>query len=504
MAWNDDRVSIDHVDVLIVGAGLSGVGAGHQLRAKFPGKTYAILEARHELGGTWSLFTYPGVRSDSDMHTLGFKFRPWNQARAMVDGPSILSYLRDVAREGDVERHIRFGVRVVRAAWSTETATWTVTAENVETGELTELTCGFLFMCSGYYRYDEGFTPDFPGRERFTGPVVHPQHWPADLDYTDKRVVVIGSGATAVTLVPAMAPDAAHVTMLQRSPSYLVALPRTDVIADLLLRHLPDRIACSMIRWKNVLFTVGSYQLSQRAPKVMKAIIRKAQEKQLPADFDIDTHLSPRYKPWDERVCALPDGDMFAALSDGSASIVTDTIETFTETGLRLGSGAELEADIIVTATGLNILFFGGAEISVDGEVVDPAHHMTYKSMMLSDVPNFAFAFGYTNASWTLKIDLTYDYLWRLLEHMDATGTQWCVARRDPSVAERPFTEFQPGYFRRAHDKFPVSGDHAPWKLRMNYLFDVLTLGRGDVEDGTMEFGTATHAAQEAPTAAVS
>jgi cation diffusion facilitator CzcD-associated flavoprotein CzcO len=481
----------DHVDLLIVGAGLSGIGAGHQFHANFPRKTYAILEARDELGGTWSLFTYPGVRADSDMHTLGYRFRPWTEGKAIADGPAILDYVRDTARAGGVDANIRFRQRVVRASWSSADARWTVEAEHVDTGEVTQLTCNFLFMCSGYYRYDEGYLPVFKGRERFSGPVVHPQHWPVDLDYTGKRVVVIGSGATAVTLLPAMAPTAEHVTMLQRSPTYIVALPGTDRMAEWLNSRVPAKVAYSIVRWKNVARIMLSYQLSRRWPDVMKSIIRKAAAKQLPPDFDVDKHLSPTYNPWDQRMCVVPDGDLFRVIRDGRASIVTDRIETFTETGLLLESGASLDADVIVSATGLNMLAFGGVELSVDGRAVELPKTMTYKGIMLSDVPNFAFAVGYTNASWTLKVDLTYSYLWRLLRHMDAHGQTWCVPRRhDDSVTEGPFMDFSPGYVLRSIDSFPRAGSKAPWRLRQNYLFDLSVLSRSAVVDGTMEFGS--------------
>jgi monooxygenase len=488
---NDGRMATEHVDLLIVGAGLSGIGAGHQFHAKFPRKTYAILEARHELGGTWSLFKYPGVRSDSDMHTLGYRFRPWTDSTSMAGGPAILDYVRDTARAGGVEDKIRFGQRVVRASWSSADASWTVESEHVDTGEVTQLTCGFLFMCGGYYRYDEGYRPDFKGVDRFEGTIVHPQQWPEDLDYSGKRVVVIGSGATAVTLVPSMASDAAHVTMLQRSPTYIVALPATDRLAIWLQGRLPSSVAYSIIRWKNVARIVLSYQLSQRAPRFMKAVIRKAAAKQLPPDFDIDTHLAPTYNPWDQRLCAIPDGDLFRAIRNGRASIVTDQIDTFTETGLLLASGAELDADVIVTATGLNMLVFGGIALSVDGADVEIPKTMSYKGIMLSDVPNFAFAMGYTNASWTLKVDLTYNYIWRLLRHMDAHGQCWCAPRRrDDSVHERPFMDFSPGYVVRSIHTFPRAGSKAPWRLKMNYLFDLIVLSRSSVDDGTMEFGT--------------
>ncbi|HEX3824885.1 MAG TPA: NAD(P)/FAD-dependent oxidoreductase [Mycobacteriales bacterium] len=480
----------EHVDVLIVGAGLSGIGAGHQLRARFPRKTYTILESREELGGTWSLFTYPGVRSDSDMHTLGYRFRPWTATQAFAEGPTILDYLKDTARDGDVERHIRFGQRAVRAHWSSAAAVWKVEAESVGTAEISRLTCDFLFMCSGYFRYDEGFTPAFDGIERFAGPVVHPQHWPADLDYADKRIVVIGSGATAVTLVPAMAATAAHVTMLQRSPSYIVSLAGKDRLAARLRRVLPERRVYSVIRWKNVLRTLASFLISRRRPEIMKSLIRKGLEQQLPADFDIDTHFSPAYNPWDQRLCVAPDGDLFRALRRGAASVVTDRITSVTETGLVLASGATLDADVIVTATGLNLLLFGGIQLSVDGEPVTVPDHMVYKGIMLSDVPNFAFGLGYTNASWTLKIDLTYDYVWRLLAHLDATGASWCVPRlRDRSVREVPIFDFSSGYVQRSIAQFPKAGSKGPWRSRMNYLIDAIVMPRGSVDDGTMEFG---------------
>jgi cation diffusion facilitator CzcD-associated flavoprotein CzcO len=482
-------MSVDHVDVLIVGAGLSGIGAGHQIRAHLPSKTYAILEARHEIGGTWSLFKYPGVRSDSDMHTLGYRFRPWIEEKAIADGPAILDYVRATARDGDVERHIRFGKRAVRASWSTAEATWTVEVEDVDTGDVTRMTCGFLFMCTGYYRYDEGYTPEFDGVAEFTGRMVHPQHWPDDLDYAGKQVVVIGSGATAVTLVPAMAEDAAHVTMLQRSPTYIVALPEKDQLANSMRRVLPNRLVYSVIRWKNVVRVLASFQLSRRRPAAMKKLLRRMLDKELPAAV-IDEHFTPTYNPWDQRLCVVPDGDLFEALRSGKASMATDRIDRFTADGLRLQSGVELPADVVVTATGLNLLVLGGIELVLDGEKVNLADHMIYKGIMLNDVPNFAFGIGYTNASWTLKIDLTYDYVWRLLKHMDATGTTWCAPRlRDPSVTPMPLMDFSSGYVQRSIDRFPKAGSKAPWAVRMNYLIDRFALSRGNVDDGVMEFG---------------
>jgi cation diffusion facilitator CzcD-associated flavoprotein CzcO len=475
--------------VLIVGAGLSGIGAGYHLQANCPKRSYAILEARDCIGGTWDLFRYPGIRSDSDMYTLGYSFRPWKQAKAIADGPSILSYVRSTASENGIDRKIRFHHRVGRAEWSSDDARWTVTAQRSDTNEEVQISCSFLLMCSGYYRYDEGYTPELPGIERFQGRIVHPQHWTEDIDYAGKRAVVIGSGATAVTLVPAMAASAEHVTMLQRSPSYIISLPAEDRIANFLRRALPSKWAYAIVRWKNVLLTMLSFQLSRRRPALVKALLRKGQEKRLPPGFDIDTHFKPTYGPWDQRLCLVPDGDLFEAISSGRASIVTDQIETFTETGLRLASGAELEADLIVTATGLNMLAFGGMEIAVDGEDVELPQTMTYKGMMLSGVPNMALAFGYTNASWTLKCDLTCEYVCRLLNHMDANGYGQCTPRnRDSSIGEEPFIDLTSGYVKRAIEKFPKQGSRAPWRLYQNYALDVISLRFGSIEDEALEF----------------
>ncbi len=493
-------MSLEHVDVLIVGAGLSGIGAGYHLQANCPDKTYAILEARDCIGGTWDLFRYPGVRSDSDMYTLGYSFRPWQEAKAIADGPSILDYVRQTARDHGIDEKIHFHHRVLRAEFSTADARWTVTAQRSDTQETVQLSCDFLFMCSGYYRYDEGYTPEFPGIERFAGRIVHPQQWTEDIDHAEKRVVVIGSGATAITLVPSMAQSAAHVTMLQRSPSYVVSLPAEDRIANVLRRNLPAKAAYAIARWKNVLRTMLSFQLSRRRPGMMKAVLRKALASQLPPGYDIDTHFKPRYDPWDQRLCLIPNGDLFEAIRDGRASVVTDRIDTFTEKGLKLESGAELEADLVVTATGLNLLALGGLEISVDGRDIELSETMSYKGMMLSGVPNLAFAIGYTNASWTLKCDLTCEYVCRLLAYMDEHGYRQCTARnRDPSIVELPFIDFSSGYVQRSIDKFPKQGSKAPWRLHQNYPLDILNLKFGAIEDGAMQFsvlGSALGAAE--------
>jgi cation diffusion facilitator CzcD-associated flavoprotein CzcO len=480
-------MSTPDVDVLIVGAGLSGIGAAHHLQTAFPGRTYTILEARDAIGGTWDLFRYPGVRSDSDMHTLGYRFRPWTQPKAIADGPSILAYVRDTAADAGIDRHIRFGHRVVRASWSTADAQWTVEARH--DGSPVTLTARFLYVCSGYYDYDGGHTPDFPGVERFRGTVVHPQRWPADLDHAGKNVVVVGSGATAVTLVPAMAEDAAHVTMLQRSPSYIMTLPSEDRLANTAKRVLGVRRGYFLARWKNVLVGTFIYQLSRRRPRVVRKLIRKLAIRQLPPGYDVDTHFKPRYQPWDQRLCLVPDGDLFAAIRSGRASVVTDRIAEFTESGLRLESGATVPADVVVTATGLRLLAFGGMELIVDGRAVELPKTMAYKGMMLSDVPNFAFTIGYTNASWTLKADLVSEYVVRLLRHMDDGGYDVAVpVNDDPAVTERPLLDFDAGYVLRSIDEFPRAGSRAPWQLGMSYAHDVVNLRHGKMNDGAMRF----------------
>jgi cation diffusion facilitator CzcD-associated flavoprotein CzcO len=486
----DPAMPSEHLDVLIVGAGLSGIGAACHLQVECPDKRYAILEAREASGGTWDLFRYPGIRSDSDMFTLGYGFRPWTEAKAIADGPSILRYIRETARDHDVERHIRYSRRVVHAAWSSADARWTVDVDCTDTGETEQLTCSFLYGCTGYYRYDAGYTPRFPGIERFGGTVVHPQHWPEQLDYAGKRVVVIGSGATAVTLIPAMAEQgAAHVTMLQRSPSYVFSLPGRDPLADLLRRVLPPQHAYPLVRWKNVLLASLMYHVSRRRPAFMRRLLRRGVERRLPPGYDLDTHFNPSYEPWDQRLCLVPDGDLFETISAGKASVVTDRVETFTETGLKLASGAELEADVIVTATGLNLLVFGGIALSVDGRQTSFAETVGYKGIMFSGLPNLALTLGYTNASWTLKADLAAHWICRLLNHMDANGHDVCTPRRPgPEELTQPFIDLRSGYVLRSIEQLPKQGMRMPWRLHQNYPRDVMLLKRGSIADEGLAF----------------
>ncbi|MGH3744235.1 MAG: flavin-containing monooxygenase, partial [Mycobacteriales bacterium] len=440
----------EHLDVLIVGAGLSGIGAAHTISTHFPQRSYAILEAREAIGGTWDLFRYPGVRSDSDMHTLGYRFRPWEAARAIADGPAILDYVRETARVDGTDTHIRFHHKVVHASWSTPDARWTVEVLRTDTGETVHVTASFLYLCAGYYNYDKGYTPEFPGIGEYRGQVIHPQFWPENLDYAGKKVVVIGSGATAVTLVPAMADEAASVTMLQRSPTYIASLPGEDPIAKGLRRFLPKSIVAPLVRWKNIALMVGSYQLAQKRPEIVKKALRKGQEKMLPPGYDIDTHFSPSYNPWDQRLCVVPDGDLFRAIREGKAEVVTDHIDTFTPAGVRLKSGRELDADIVVTATGLELQLLGGMGLTVDGEEVDLTSSLAYRATMLTGIPNAAFVIGYTNASWTLKADLVGEFVARLLAYMDSRGyTKVVPENNDPTVREQPLLDFQAGYVLR-------------------------------------------------------
>ena len=478
----------EHFDVIIVGAGLSGIGAAYHLQKECPQKTYVILEGRSAMGGTWDLFRYPGIRSDSDMYTLGYRFRPWRNAKAIADGPSIRDYIQDTAVENGIDKKIRYNQRAILANWSSPDARWTVEVSGPD-GSVTRLSCNFLYMCSGYYDYAEGYLPGWPGMQSFAGTIVHPQKWPESLDYKNKRVIVIGSGATSVTLVPAMAETAQHVVMLQRSPSYVLSLPSQDFIANWLKGKVPERLAYMLVRWKNVLISMFLYQRARRSPEKVKQWIMQLAQKSLGPDYDVAKHFSPRYNPWDQRLCLIPDGDLFRAIRKGKASVVTDEIETFTEKGLRLRSGQELAADIIVTATGLKVQLMGGMQIHIDGAPVQLSKSMSYKGMMYSDVPNLASSFGYTNASWTLKSDLTAEYVCRLLKHMDARGYDTCTARKhDPSVAEQPAIDFSSGYIQRALDVLPKQGSKRPWRLYQNYALDLLEFRFSSVNDGTMEF----------------
>ncbi len=493
-----DGSAAERVDVLIVGAGLSGIGAARHLQAALPRRTYLILEGRDAIGGTWDLFRYPGVRSDSDMHTLGYRLRPWTAARAIADGASILSYINDTATEGDVGKHIRFGHQVVSAAWSSADARWTV--EVIHDGQPARFVARFLYLCTGYYRYDAGHSPDFPGLPEFAGDVIHPQHWPAELDYDGKRVVVIGSGATAVTLVPALAGRAAHVTMLQRSPSYVAPLPSSDKIADRLRRLLGPRRAAHVTRWKNIAYQTFFYQLSRRRPDKVKALLRTAAVKMLPAGFDVDTHFNPAYNPWDQRLCVAPDGDLYSAISQGQASVVTDRIASFTPSGITLESGRELAADIIVTATGLRLLALGGIALSVDGRQVKLPETVVYKGVMLSGVPNCAYTFGYTNASWTLRADLVAEYVMRLLRYMASRGYDQAVPVNDgPAVDALPLLDFQSGYVARSIHEFPKAGSRAPWQMVMSYPHDLLALRFGRISDGALRFSRRPASRQPVP-----
>jgi monooxygenase len=504
------RTTGEHFDVLIVGAGLSGIGAGCHLRRNCPDRSYLILEGREATGGTWDLFRYPGIRSDSDMHTLGYSFRPWEQVKTIADGPDILRYIRDTAEEYGVNDNIRTGHKVVGAEWHSRDARWTVRAERTSSGETVEFTCSFLLMCAGYYDYDGGYTPEFEGLDRYQGQVIHPQRWPEDLDYAGKRVLVIGSGATAVTLVPAMARDAAHVTMLQRSPTYMVSLPAEDALAKVARRVLPPMAAYQAIRWKNVGLMSLSYQLSRRRPHWIKAIIRKGVKSQLPEGYDVDTHFKPQYNPWDQRLCVCPDGDLFKAIRHGQASIVTDQIDTFTENGVKLRNGDELEADIVITATGLQLLPLGGLDLKVDGEELDLPKRMAYKGMMLNGVPSAALVMGYTNASWTLKCDLTLEYVCRLLNHMRQRDYAYCVPEQtDPTITDEPLLNLNSGYILRSVDKFPRQGSERPWRVYQNYALDVVALRLGSITDDAMRFvpaasvnGASSPAAEPAAAAA--
>ncbi|TPG12857.1 NAD(P)/FAD-dependent oxidoreductase [Sphingomonas oligophenolica] len=467
----------------MVGAGISGIGTGYHLQDKCPERSYVILEGRDAMGGTWDLFRYPGIRSDSDMHTLGFAFHPWTRAKSIADGPSIRDYVNETAKAYGIDRHIRYGHHVKTASWSTAEARWTVTATDGD-GERVAFTCNFLTMCSGYYNYAKGHTPEFSGLEDFAGRIVHPQFWPEDLDYAGKRVVVIGSGATAVTLVPELAKGGAQVTMLQRSPTYVVSRPGEDKVANWLRSKLPDKLAYGITRWKNVLFGMFFYNMARKKPERTKERLLGMVREHLSPDYDIATHFTPRYNPWDQRLCLVPDADLFDAINAGTATIVTDTIDRFVPEGIRLLSGQTIPADLIVTATGLDLQLMSGVEFSIDGAPVDLSQALQYKGMMFSDVPNLTYTFGYTNASWTLKADLVATYVCRLLNTMKRRGMRQATPHNDdPTMEIEPFVNFSSGYIQRAADRLPKQGTKKPWRLNQNYALDVLALRFGSVDD---------------------
>jgi cation diffusion facilitator CzcD-associated flavoprotein CzcO len=476
------------LDVLIVGAGLSGIGSARHLQRECPALSFALLESRETLGGTWDLFRYPGIRSDSDMYTLGYTFKPWLDRKTLADGPSILAYLQEAATETGVDRHIRYSQKVREASWSSATSTWTVTAQNTKSGEQVQIRCRFLLMCPGYYDYDRGYTPEFEGSADFNGRLFHAQHWPQDLDYKNKKVVVIGSGATAVTLVPEMSRDTEHIVMLQRSPTYIASIPEEDPWADSLQRFLPAGWVFRVIRWKRVLFQIFTFKLSRKRPRLIRRALLDRVREELGPDYDVKTHFTPSYNPWDQRLCAVPDGDMFAAIREKRMEVVTDHIERFTGNGIRLKSGRELEADIIVLATGLNMTFMGNIQLQVNGEKIDPHSLFMYRGMMFANVPNLAQVFGYTNSSWTLKADLTGEYVCRLLNYMQRTGATVAVPRlEEGGVEEEPMLDFSSGYVLRAVDKYPRNGKALPWRVYQNYILDFLNLRFRPLRDKVLD-----------------
>ncbi|ALN21122.1 flavin-containing monooxygenase [Ectopseudomonas mendocina] len=489
-------MSFEHLDVLIIGAGLSGVGAACHLKRLCPSRRFAILEGREAMGGTWDLFRYPGIRSDSDMYTLGYNFKPWSDPQAIADGPSIRRYIQETAAEHGVDRLIRYRHRVIEANWCSASATWQLLVQRGEEGELLRMSCQFLMMCTGYYRYEAGYTPEFAGREDYQGVFIHPQLWPEGFDYSGKRVLVIGSGATAVTLVPALAERAAQVTMLQRSPSYVINLPQRDGLSNALRRVLPETWVYRLARGRNVTLQLAFYKLAKRFPSLVRRILLGLVRRQLGDRVDL-RHFSPRYKPWDQRVCAVPDGDLFRVLRQGKAQVVTAEIESFTTQGVRLKGGEELAADVIVSATGLQLQLFGGIAVQVDGVPFEAPKSMGYRGIMLRDLPNLAVVMGYTNASWTLKADLSSEYFCRLINHLDTIGMRQVTPRDSTgSVHPEPFLDLQSGYIERASHLLPAQGDRVPWKLHQNYLLDLALLRYGKLEDDYLEFSTPREEAQ--------
>ncbi|MDQ8038649.1 MAG: NAD(P)/FAD-dependent oxidoreductase [Pedobacter sp.] len=478
-----------HVDVLIIGAGLSGIGAAYHLKKNCPDKTYALLEGRQAIGGTWDLFRYPGIRSDSDMYTLGYSFKPWTDySKIIADGSTIRDYIQETARENGIDKKISFGRKVTSANWDSSKAQWVTTVQNVGSGETETWTSSFVISCTGYYNYDAGYRPEFPGEKSFKGTIIHPQHWPENLDYSGKKVVVIGSGATAVTLVPAMTDKAAHVTMLQRSPTYVASIPQNDLISQGLRRFLPEMAVYRLGRTRNLGLQMGVYNLSMTRPKVVRRILLGQVRAQVGKDFDMK-HFTPQYNPWEERLCAVPNGDLFKVLRKGKASVVTDHIDSFTANGIKLKSGQELEADIIITATGLDLQLMGGMNLSVDGKAFDAPKAMNYKGIMFEDLPNFGMIFGYTNASWTLKADISSEFICRLLKRMDKTGARQVMPHNnDPTVTQEPFVAMRSGYIQRAAGKLPRQGNKAPWRIYMNYALDLAMLRFKGIDDGVLQF----------------
>lgn len=479
----------NHFNVIVVGAGISGIGAGYYLQKKCPNKSFVILEGRDNIGGTWDLFRYPGIRSDSDMNTMGFRFKPWMGVKSIADGPSILSYLEETVKENDLNKKIHFNQWVNEASWSSEDAQWTVQAENKKTQEHQDFTCDFLFLCGGYYNYEEGYTPHFAGRENFLGQIIHPQKWPKNLDYKNKKVVVIGSGATAVTIIPTMAEEAAHVTMLQRSPTYFLSAPDEDPVGNFLRKIISSKLTYKLVRWKNIRFQWWFFQKCRKFPKKVKEFLITQVREALGPNYDIETHFTPKYNPWEQRLCLVPNGDLFNAINAGKASVITDHIDRFTKKGIKLKSGGEVEADLIVTATGLNLEVCNGIKLEVDNNEVDISKTMTYKGMMFSDVPNLVATFGYTNASWTLRADLTSEYVCRLLNFMDKKGYANCCPRTAEHVEQAgDWLDFTSGYVKRSMHKFPKQGSRDPWRNTQNFPKDVLAIRWGNIDNKELKF----------------
>ena len=479
----------NHFNVIVVGAGISGISAGYHLQKRCPDQSFAILESRDNIGGTWDLFRYPGIRSDSDMQTMGFRFKPWKGVKNIADGPSILSYLDETVKENGLDKKIKFNRLVNEASWSSRDSKWTVQVENNKTQEVKDFTCDFLFLCGGYYNYKEGYTPHFEGKDNFSGQIVHPQKWPDDLNYKNKEVVVIGSGATAVTIIPSIADEAEHVTMLQRSPTYFVAWPDEDKIGNILHKLLGSKIAYFMLRLKNIYFQWWFFQKCRKVPKRVKEFLINEVRKKLDINYDVDTHFTPNYNPWDQRLCLVPNGDLFNAINEGKASVVTDHIDKFTKEGIQLKSGDELKADIIITATGLNLEVCNGIRLLVDNDEVDISKTMTYKGMMFSNVPNLVATFGYTNASWTLRADLTSEYVCRLINFLNKKGYAYCCPRVDQSVEhDGNWLDFSSGYITRSMHKFPMQGSRDPWRNTQNFPRDVFAIRWGNIDDNELKF----------------